>query len=76
MCGFVTDLALTFAFFVSAWNNTPTVAMIETSSYPIEKVVFPAVTLCAENSSPNRWGPTIKVLDFLKRRCQNMSRLR
>ena len=42
---------------------------METMSYPIEKIEFPTVTLCPENSNPERFGPAIQVLDYFKRKC-------
>ena len=52
-----------------AWSKHPTLTIIETMTYPIEHVTFPEVTLCPQNSNPDRWGPTIKIFDHLERRC-------
>ena len=52
-----------------AWTLNPTVTKVDTINYPIEKVGFPTVTLCPENSNPQRFGPAIQVLDYLKRQC-------
>ena len=38
-------------------------------TYPIEKVLFPTVTICPTNMNLDRWGVPVKVFDFLKRRC-------
>ena len=53
--------------FLTAWYSDPinSVTLVQ----PIKNVIFPAVTLCPENSSPDRWGPAIKVFDHLKVRC-------
>ena len=55
--------------FYLAWNDFPTIAISETMTYPIEKVTFPAVTLCPQNSNPDGWGPAIKIFDYMKRSC-------
>ena len=56
-------------FFITAWKKHPTITEVYTMTYPIEKVTFPTITLCPENSNPDRWGPTIKVFDFFQRQC-------
>ena len=56
-------------FCFSAWSKNPTLTIIETMTYPIEQVPFPAVTLCPQNPNIDRWEPTIKIFDYLKRRC-------
>jgi hypothetical protein len=38
-------------------------------TYPIEELTFPTVTLCPQDTNPDRWGATIKILDYVKRRC-------
>ena len=40
--------------------------MLETLTYPIEELPFPTVTVCPRDSNPDRWGPTIKLFDFVK----------
>ena len=52
-----------------AWTDNPTITKLETINFPIEKVGFPTVTLCPENFNPQRFGPAIHVLDYLKRQC-------
>ena len=63
------NLKLNPHFLFLAWNENPTITISETMTYPIENVKFPTVTLCSRNSNPDRWGPTIKVFDYVKRRC-------
>ena len=52
-----------------AWNERPTIVISESTNYPIEKVIFPTVTLCPIDSNPDRWGPAIKMFDYLEQRC-------
>ena len=54
----------------------PTVSIMETISYPIEKIEFPTVTLCPENSNAERFGPAIQVLDYFQRKCSNVRYVR
>ena len=42
---------------------------MESMTSPIEELAFPTVTLCPTNQSPDRWGPAIKLFDYLKRGC-------
>ena len=58
-----------YLYSLTAWNENPTITIIETISYPIEKVTFPTVTICPQNSNPDRWGPTIKIFDHFQRHC-------
>ena len=51
------------------WYESPTMTVLETMTYPIEELTFPTVTLCPRNSKPDRWGPTIKLFDYMKKRC-------
>ena len=44
-------------------------SMIESMSGPIENLAFPTVTLCPTNQNPDRWGPPIKLFDYMKRDC-------
>ena len=50
-----------------AWEEFPTSEVVLV--YPIQEAQFPSVTLCPENSNPDRWGPVIKIFDNLKRTC-------
>ena len=56
-------------FFPLAWEENLTISTSESMNHPIELVNFPTVTLCPKSSNPDRWGPTIKVFDNLKRNC-------
>ena len=53
----------------SEWNKQPTTASIETITSPIEGLTFPTVTLCPKNPNPDRWGPTIKLFDYMEQGC-------
>jgi hypothetical protein len=50
-----------------AWDEFPTTS--KTLVYPIQKAEFPTVTLCPKNNNPDRWGPAIKIFDYLDRSC-------
>ena len=54
---------------ILAWSKNPTMTIIETMTYPIDRVPFPSVTICPKSSNPDRWGPVIKVFDYLQRKC-------
>ena len=58
-----------FFFYFSVWYDSPTITVLETMTYPIEELTFPTVTLCPQDTNPDRWGATIKILDYVKRRC-------
>ena len=63
-----------FSFFsILAWAERPTITISESMNYPIEKIIFPSVTLCP-NSNPDRWGPIFKIFDGIRGRCKNQSR--
>ena len=50
----------------SVWiEETPVIDVLETTSFPIENVEFPTVTLCPASPNSDRWGATIKFLDYL-----------
>ena len=53
----------------SVWYTKPTITVLETMTYPIEELKFPTITLCPSNANPDRWGPLIKIFDYLKRSC-------
>ena len=42
---------------------------MDSMTYPIESLQFPAVTLCPKDSRPDRWGPFIKIFDHLEMNC-------
>ena len=52
-----------------AWIDNPAITIVETLADPIDEVSFPAVTICPENFNSDRWGPTIKILDYFERSC-------
>ena len=56
-------------YLFSEWRKFPTKIVVETLAHPIENVSFPTVTICPQNSNSDRWGSTIKVLDYFKRSC-------
>jgi hypothetical protein len=62
-----------FNFSILAWAERPTITISESMNYPIEKIIFPSVTLCP-NSNPDRWGPIFKIFDGIRGRCKNQSR--
>jgi len=45
------------------------VISVETTDYPIENILFPAVTICRKDNDPNRMQFAAKVLDFVKFPC-------
>ena len=51
------------------WSDSPTITVVETLAHPIDKVYFPTVTICPQSFNSDRWGATIKVLDYIQRRC-------
>ena len=50
-------------------EETPVIDVLETTSFPIENVNFPTVTLCPVSSNSDRWGATIKFIDYLDAVC-------
>ena len=54
---------------LSVWTTKPTITDIESMTGPIESLPFPAVTLCPKNPNPDRWGPIIKMFDYMQQRC-------
>ena len=53
------------------WVEEPVIDILDTTSYPIEKVDFPTVTLCQDSPNTDRWGPVIKVFDYMNLICPN-----
>ena len=51
------------------WIEEPVIDILDSTTYPIEKVEFPTVTLCPQSLNTNRWGPVIKVLDYVNVTC-------
>ena len=58
-----------FHYFVTAWAKEPTITVVDTLSHSIDNVSFPAITICPRSFNSDRWGATIKTLDYMKRRC-------
>ena len=54
-------------YFHLAWEEFPYTEKLIV--YSVKTSPFPTVTLCPENTSPDRWGPVIRVFDYLKRKC-------
>ena len=50
-------------------DEKPVVDVLETTSFPIEQVEFPTITLCPAISNSDRWGAAIKILDYIERIC-------
>ena len=65
-------LKLIFENILKGWYQQPTVSVLETMTHPIEELTFPTVTICPQNRNPDRWGPTIKLFNQLRRRCDPM----
>ena len=63
------DKAYKILFFPD-WKEDPTVTLIESVTSPIEELAFPTITLCPTNLNPDRWGPAIRLFDYMKRRCK------
>ena len=54
---------------ITVWIEDPVMTILDSTTFPIEEVEFPTVTLCPQSSNTNRWGPVIKVLDYMKVTC-------
>ena len=52
------------------WIKEPVIDILDSTTFPIDKVEFPTVTLCPQSLNTNRWGPVIKVLDYIKVNCK------
>ena len=63
------DFQLYFQTFFPVWYDSPTVTVLDTMTYPIEELTFPTITICPQNSNPDRWGATIKAFDHLDKKC-------
>ena len=50
----------------TVWIEEPVIDTLESTSFPIEQVDFPTVTLCPKSSNTDRWGPVIKIFDNIK----------
>ena len=58
---------LKIKFALVGWIENPIKSVVLT--FPIDKIVFPAVTLCPRDSRPDRWGTAIKIFDQLNTDC-------
>ena len=58
-------LSIKFAF--AGWIENPIKSVVLT--FPLDKIVFPTVTLCPRDSRPDRWGSVIKIFDHLDTDC-------
>ena len=45
---------LLYTPFLDTWNNEPTVIATDQADFPIEKVPFPAITICSNNKIVHR----------------------
>ena len=55
--------------FSTEWNLNPVLITVETTDYPVEKIPFPAVTICRKDNNPNRIHLTASILDYVKFPC-------
>ena len=67
--GLRTEFKTYSIFDITEWETNPTINVIETMSYPLEKVDFPTVTLCPVSPDPDRWGFAVKLFDYLEVHC-------
>ena len=58
---------LKIKFVLAGWIENPIKSKVLT--FPIDKIVFPTVTLCPQDSRPDRWGTAIKVFDQVNTDC-------
>ena len=49
------------------WYENPIKSVVLT--FPINKILFPTVTLCPRDSRPDRWGSVIKIFDQMETEC-------
>ena len=60
-------LALNLQFKLAGWYENPIKSVVTT--FPIDKIVFPTITMCPQDSRPDRWGSVIKIFDELNTDC-------
>ncbi len=60
-------LALYLQFKLAGWYENPIKSVVTT--FPIDKIVFPTITMCPQDSRPDRWGSVIKIFDELNTDC-------
>jgi hypothetical protein len=53
--------------FFAGWYENPIKSVVTT--FPINKIVFPTITMCPQDSRPDRWGSVIKIFDELNTDC-------
>ena len=58
---------LKIKFLLAGWIENPIKSVVLT--FPIDKIVFPTVTLCPRDSRPDRWGTAIKIFDQVNTDC-------
>ena len=56
---------------IPEWEEKPATTSIESITSPIEELTFPTVTLCPKNPNPDRWGPAIRIFDYMRRGCSH-----
>ena len=56
-------------FKLAGWYESPIKSVVVT--FPLDKIVFPTVTLCPRDSRPDRWGFAIKIFDHLNTDCES-----
>ena len=54
---------------ILVWIEEPVIDVLDSTSFPIEKVEFPTITICQKSSNSERWGPFIKVFDHMNVVC-------
>ena len=54
---------------VLVWIEEPVIDVLDSTSFPIEKVEFPTITICQKSPNSERWGPFIKVFDHMNVVC-------
>ena len=52
---------------LAGWYENPIKSVVTT--FPIDKIVFPTITMCPQDSRPDRWGSAIKIFDELNTDC-------
>ena len=52
---------------IAGWIENPINSVVLT--FPLDKIVFPTVTLCPRDSRPDRWGTAIKIFDQVNTHC-------
>lgn len=56
-------------FSILEWSENPTVILVETTNYPVDRIPFPSVTICQQDTSPNPWNFMEKLLNFVEYPC-------